>query len=251
MSEPSKVVLITGANRGLGLQLVKDFAYHGVTVLAGCRDLARGHIAVAGIAGDVHVVQLDVTDSGSINAAAARIEAEFGHLNVLINNAAISNTRMTPGMSIKDYLAISAASQIELEEMRAIWETNVFGVLAVSQAMLPLLRKAPHARIVNISGGSLTENADSAFPFRGFFTPGYVASKTALNAITMAFSIELETSTVKVNAVLPGSTPTQINGFMGGNSVEAAVTEVLRVALAGDEVPNGTFTRATNVTVPW
>ncbi len=129
-----------------------------------------------------------MTDRASIAAAAGRIRAEFGRLDLLVNNAAISNTRKQQlSLSLQDYANISLASNASLDEMRAVWETNVFGVLAVYQAMLPLLRESPDARIVNVSSGvgSLTINADPTFPYHKFFGPIYPASKTALNAITL------------------------------------------------------------------
>ena len=140
-----------------------------------------------------------------------------------------------------------------LDEMRAVWETNVFGVLAVTQAMLPLLREAPAARIVNVSSGvgSLTANSDPACPWRWFFGPVYPASKTALNAITLAFAIELEPAGIKVNAVSPGFTKTNLNGYEGTETVEEGAAEAVRVALLGPDGPTGTFTHATRGTIPW
>ena len=138
-----------------------------------------------------------------ISAAAERIRKEFGRLDVLIQNAAISNTSFVPGQSIEEYAKTVRPSNVSLDEVRAVWETNVFGVVAVTQAMLPLLREAPTARIVNVSSGvgSLTRNADPAFPWRSIFGPVYPASKTALNAITLAMAIELESTGIKVNLV--------------------------------------------------
>lgn len=137
--------------------------------------------------------------------------------------------------------------------MRAVWETNVFGVLAVYQSMLPLLRESPDARIVNVSSGvgSLTTNADPTYPYRAFFGPVYAASKTALNAMTLAMMNELELTGIKVNLVSPGFTKTNLNDFEGLESVEEGSREVVRVALLGPDGPSGTFTRADNVTIAW
>src|SRR5277367_916871 len=120
---------------------------------------------------------------------------------------------MRPGMSVEEYARATRPSVVSLNEVRAVWETNVFGVLAVTQAMLPLLREAPAARIVNVSSGvgSLTRTSDPAFPYRSIFGPVYSASKTALNAITLAMAIELETTGIKVNAACPGYTKTNLN----------------------------------------
>jgi len=137
--------------------------------------------------------------------------------------------------------------------VRAVWETNVFGVLAVYQSMLPLLRESPDARIVNVSSGvgSLTTNADPTYPYRAFFGPVYAASKTALNAMTLAMMNELELTGIKVNLVSPGFTKTNLNDFEGLESVEEGSREVVRVALLGPDGPSGTFTRADNVTIAW
>lgn len=252
MTHDKRVALVTGANQGIGLQIAKDLAQNGLVVLVGSRNLERGEAAAKTIDGDAHAIQIDVTDQASIAAAALRIRDEFGRLDLLINNAAISNTRMTPSMSMQDYAKISRASNISIDEVRAIWETNVFGVLAVTQAMLPLLREAPTARIVNVSSGlgSLTGAADPSYPYRGFFGPGYSASKTALNAITLAFAIELEETGIKVNAVSPGFTKTALNGYEGTETIEQGAAEAVRVALLGPDGPTGTFT-ATNRVIPW
>jgi len=248
------VALVTGANQGIGLQVAKELAAKGITVLVGSRNLARGVEAASSIAGDARAIQLDVTDRGSIADAAARIRGELGRLDILVQNAAISNVRKTQlGMSLQEYGAMSVASKVSLDEVRAIWETNVFGVLAVYQAMLPLLRDAPAGRIVNVSSGvgSLTRNADPAFGYRRMFTPGYAASKTALNAMTLAMAIELEGTSIKVNAVTPGFTKTNLNGYEGTETVEEGAVEAVKMALIGPDGPNGGFTGATLGTVPW
>jgi NAD(P)-dependent dehydrogenase (short-subunit alcohol dehydrogenase family) len=247
------VALVTGANQGIGLQIAMELAAHGFTVLVGSRNLARGEAAAKTIDGDARALQLDVTDRASIAAAAERIRKDLGRLDVLVNNAAISNTHKTPGMSLQEYAKISRPSNVPLDEVRAVWETNVFGVLAVTQALLPLLRETPGARIVNVSSGvgSLTRNSDPAFPYRSLFGPVYPASKTALNAITLAFAIELEPDGIKVNAVSPGFTKTALNGYEGTETVEEGAAEAVRVALLGPDGPTGTFTHAKLGTLPW
>lgn len=151
------------------------------------------------------------------------------------------------------YAKTTRASNVSLDEMRAVWDTNVFGVLAVCQAMLPLLRSAPAPRIVNVSSGvgSLTANSDPAFPYRAIFGPVYPASKTALNALTLALAIELESEGIKVNAISPGFTKTNLNGFTGTDTIEQGAREAVRVALLGPDSPTGTFTRWENSTIPW
>jgi NAD(P)-dependent dehydrogenase (short-subunit alcohol dehydrogenase family) len=247
------VALVTGANQGIGLQIAKDLVAHGFTVLVGSRNLERGEVAAKTIDGDARALQLDVTDKASIAAAAERIRKEFGRLDVLINNAAISKTGPRPDVTIEEYANSTRPSNVSLDEVRAVWETNVFGVLAVYQAMLPLLRETPAARIVNVSSGvgSLTMNSDPAFPYRSLFGPVYPASKTALNAMTLAMAIELEPAGIKVNAVSPGYTKTNLNNYAGTETVEEGAAEAVRVALLGPDGPTGTFTHAKFGTLPW
>lgn len=251
--QDKRVALVTGANQGVGFQVAKALAADGAIALVGSRDPARGEAAAREIGQGAVAVQIDVTDEASIRAAAERIRAEFGRLDLLVNNAAISNTRKQPGQSVADYAKSTQTSVVSLDEIRTVWETNVFGVVAVTQAMLPLLREAPSPRIVNVSSGvgSLTLNADPAYPWRSIFGPVYPASKTALNAMTLAMMIELEPAGIKVNLVSPGFTATNLNGYAGTESVEDGSREVIRVALLGPDAPSGTYTSWENKTIPW
>jgi NAD(P)-dependent dehydrogenase (short-subunit alcohol dehydrogenase family) len=247
-----RVALVTGANQGVGLQVARELVASGLTVLVGSRNLERGEAAAREIGPGAVPLQLDVTDGDSIAAAAERIRQETGRLDLLVNNAAISNT--TRGsLDPQEYAATKYPSTVSLDEVRAVWETNVFGVLAVYQAMLPLLRESPDARIVNVSSGvgSLTANADPAYPYHAMFGPVYPASKAALNAMTLAMMIELESTDIKVNLVSPAFTKTNLNGYAGTESVEDGSREVVRVALLGPDGPTGTFTRWENTTIPW
>jgi len=249
-----RVALITGANQGVGLQVAKEMVATGsYIVLVGSRDLAKGEAAAKQIGPDAIAIQIDVTDQASITAAAERIRKEFGRLDVLVNNAAISNTGRLPGVTIEDYAKLTRPSNVPLDEVRAVWETNVFGVLAVYQAMLPLLRESSAANIVNVSSGvgSLTANANPSNPYHKMFGPVYSASKAALNAITLAMMIELEDTPIKVRLVSPGFTSTNLNNYAGTQSVEDGSREVVRVALLGPDDPNGTFTRWENTAIPW
>jgi NAD(P)-dependent dehydrogenase (short-subunit alcohol dehydrogenase family) len=236
------VALVTGANKGIGLQIAKDLAKHGFTVLVGSRDLARGETAARSVGPDARAIQLDVTDQASIAAASRRIEDEIGRLDVLVNNAGIGHAGK-PGRSLKEIAQSGRPSVASLDEVRAVFETNVFGVIAVTQAMLPLLREAPAGRIVNVSSGSgsLTMNADPNNPRRAMFGAVYSPSKIALNAITLAFAVELEPTGIKVNAAAPGFTATDFNNFEGTRSVEQAAREPVRLALLGPDGPTGTF----------
>jgi NAD(P)-dependent dehydrogenase (short-subunit alcohol dehydrogenase family) len=246
------VALVTGANQGIGLQIAKDLVAHGFTVLVGSRNLERGEAAAKEVGPDARALQLDVTDQASIAAAAERIRKEVGRLDVLVNNAAISNTSKLPSMSVQDYAKLTRPSNVSLDEMRTVWETNVFGVLAVTQALLPLLREAPAARIVNVSSGvgSLTRNSDRAYAYRAIFGPVYPASKTALNAITLAMAIELESTGIKVNAACPGYAKTNLNNYTGTRTVEDGAREPVRVALLGPDGPTGTFSNEDGP-LPW
>ncbi|WP_315371502.1 SDR family NAD(P)-dependent oxidoreductase [Paenibacillus xylanexedens] len=235
------VALVTGANKGIGLQIAKDLTKQGFTVLVGSRSLENGETASKSIGSDSHALQLDVTDENSI-AAAERIRNEFGRLDVLVNNAGISHA----GRSGEPFPNGGAASGLltvaSLEDIRTVYETNVFGVIAVTQAMLPLLREAPAARIVNIgsTGGSLSWNSIPENSHRAMFG-AYSASKSAVHAVTLAFAFALESTNIKVNAACPGFTSTALNNFAGTRSVEQGASEAVRLAMIGADGPTGTF----------
>lgn len=252
MTEKSRIALVTGANQGIGLQIATDLAASGLTVLLASRNLDRGKSAAQSLNGDIHAIQLDVTDIASINAAATQIERQFGRLDILINNAGISRANGPESETMQDYIQRSRATLIPVDEVRTIWETNVFGVLAVTQAFVPLLRKSKGASIVNVSSslGSLTINS-TPNPYRATFNPGYGASKTALNAITLAFAIDLEAEGIKVNAVTPGFTSTALTNYEGTETVQQGAAEAVRVALLGSDGPTGTFTGSVNEAFPW
>ncbi len=247
-----RIALITGANQGVGRQVAQELVAAGVTVYVGSRDLARGEAAAAEIGAGATAIQIDVTDLASIAAAAERIRGEHGRLDLLVSNAGISNTGGGTGTP-EEMAASSTASRASLDEVRAIWDVNVFGVLAVYQAMLPLLRESSDARIVNVSSGvgSMASTIDPTFPYRAMYGPGYAASKTAENAMTLAMMIELEGTDIKINLVSPGFTSTALNNFAGTDSLEEGSREVVRVALLGPDGPTGTFTRWENATIPW
>lgn len=244
------VALVTGANQGVGFQIAKELAANGYIVYIGARNAGNGAKAAAEIGGNTHTVQLDVTQAATIAAAMDIIEKEYGRLDLLVNNAGISHAGK-PGRSLEEIMEASLASTASLDEIRTVWETNVFGVIAVTQAALPLLRKSSAARIVNVSSGlgSLTWIADPACWARDHFGIVYGASKTALNAVTLAFALELEKENIKVNATSPGFTATALNNFQGTDSLEVGSREPVRVALETDG-PTGGFTGPDGA-LPW
>jgi NAD(P)-dependent dehydrogenase (short-subunit alcohol dehydrogenase family) len=248
----NKVALVTGANKGIGHAIARELTARGFTVLVGARDPARGEAAANQIGGDARAIALDVTCGASIAAAALRIRRELGRLDVLVNNAAIALSATAHARLGSDIRRSGVPSEVSLEDVRAVFETNVFGVIAVTQAMLPLLREAPEARIVNVSSriGSLTAITDPAFPMRGIGGLAYGPSKTALNALTIAFAQELEGTAIKVNLACPGHTATDINGYSGSRTVAEAAREPVRLALLGPDGPTGMFSNEAGP-IPW
>lgn len=245
------VALVTGANKGIGLQIAKELALRGFKVLIGARKLELGVAAAESVGRSAQAIQLDVTDHASITAAALHIEAELGRLDVLVNNAGISRP-IKAGMPIEEMRNGDKVSRVSVEDMRTVFETNVFGVVAVSQAMLPLLRQSPAARIVNVSsaGGSLALK-DNPSEFSRQYVGVYQASKTALNAVTQALAIELEGTNIKVNAVCPGFTATDLSNYApGAGSVEDAARAPVRLAMLDSDGPTGTFSNAAGP-LPW
>lgn len=246
----NKVALVSGANTGVGFQIAKALAENGYIVYAGSRDLQKGETAVAEIGANSKAIQLDITNSDSVQSAVQRIESEFGYLTLLVNNAAISHVG-TPGRTMEEVLGAQRASIIPINDLKAVWETNVFSTLTVTQAFLPLLHKSSAARIVTVSSalGSLSINANPDNPYRSAFDAAYGASKTALNGIFLSLAIDLEKTNIKVHLVSPGFTATALNNFQGTDTVEEGSKEPIRVALAED-LPNGSFTGPSDFSGP-
>lgn len=247
--QEKNVALVTGANKGLGKQIAKELVANGYFVFVGSRDLANGQRAAEEIGAGSVAIQLDVTDALSIAAAAQRIAADVGRLDLLVNNAAIGQSGRYS--STPEILEASKASVALLDEMRTLFETNVLGVLAVTQAMLPLIRLSAKGLILNVSSaaGSLTLNSDPNFPYRPYFGATYPVSKTALNAVTLALAIELEDTNIKVRAASPSFTATAINGFLGTDTVEVGARALVLAAL-DTESPTGSFT-GPDGPLPW
>lgn len=246
----SRVVLVTGSTSGIGEAAALRFAANGDhVVFNSVRSVKEGE-RLASSTPNAHYVQGDIArPEESVRIIRDVIEA-CGRLDVLVNNAGITNAG-EPGRPMAEVVKSGRASVATLDEVRAVFETNVFGVIAVTQAMLPLLREAPAARIVNISsgGGSLTRNSDPTNPHRSMFGT-YSSSKAALNAVTLAFASDLESTGIKVNAADPGFTATDLNGFAGTRSVQEAAREPVRLALLDANGPTGTFSNEDGP-VPW
>jgi NAD(P)-dependent dehydrogenase (short-subunit alcohol dehydrogenase family) len=238
-----KVALVTGANRGIGFEIARQLGNEGMTVLVGARDGRRGEEAAERLRRDgidARPVVLDVTDAKTIEAAARQVEREFGKLDVLVNNAGVVLDRgLRP-------------SEVPLAILRATYETNVFGPAAVTQAFLPLLRKAEAGRVVNATSelGSLARNNDPGFEFAHIKLLAYNSSKTALNAVTVQWAHELRATPIKVNAADPGYTATDFNGHQGTQTVEEGAQAAVRLATLGPDGPTGGFFNA-HGPLPW
>ncbi|MCA2189201.1 SDR family oxidoreductase [Nonomuraea cavernae] len=221
--------LITGANRGIGFQIARLLGEHGVTAIVGARDEERGRAAAERL-GQPYV-RLDVTDETSVRAAAKWIEREYGALDILVNNAGIMGRSDEPdGVSRADAL-------------REVYEINVFGVVTVTDTLLPLLRRAPAARIVNLSSG-LGSLADSLDPDSRFYGQDYLAynsSKTALNMVTVVYANELRDTPIKVNAADPGYCATDMTDHNGYRTAEQGAAIAVRLATLGADGPTGAF----------
>ncbi|MDQ0667461.1 SDR family oxidoreductase [Pseudomonas sp. W2I6] len=226
--------LITGANKGIGLAIAKGLAEAGFFVWIGARDQHRGEQAVAQLrdAGlDAGLLELDVAVEDSVYRAAAMLSEQIGALDVLINNAGIA-ADMT-----------KAPSEVRMQDMKAVYEVNLFGPVRVTQAFLPLLKNAAHARIVMMSSGvgSLTLITDPTSIYSTVNLLDYTSSKVALNAVTVSFAKELEPLRIKVNAVEPGHVRTDLNGNSGVLTPEEGAQIVIKMSLLGPDGPTGGF----------
>jgi len=234
MSTPKKIALITGGNKGIGFEISRQLGKLGATVLVGSRDRKRGLIAAdylktEGI--DAHSVIIDVTHEPSVDRAADFIDQEYGRLDILVNNAGI--------MEDKTFKPSTIARDI----LHDVFETNFFGVITVTQAMLPLLKKSEAGRIVNISSslGSLTLQADLESPFGEFKFLGYDASKAALNSATIHFAHELRDTPIKVNSACPGWVKTDMGGAEAPGTVESGADTPVWLAMLPADGPSGGF----------
>lgn len=232
--------LVTGANKGIGKEIARLLVAEGFTVYVGSRDAGRGERAVEELGGGARLLVLDVTDADSIAAAARQVNT----LDILVNNAGI----MAGG---------SPAPEATLDDFRRTYETNVFGVLAVTNAFLPALRRSSRPRIVNVSSGtgSLTWSADPdrEFAFRPGVAAAYRSSKSALNALTLFYAQSLAPDGFKVNTLAPGLRRTDLNTIAAesaGDPAEAAAGAVA-LALLPEDGPTGRFLSWDGTAVPW
>jgi len=242
-STQTKIALVTGATRGIGLETVRQLAEAGLHVLLAGRDRDKAVAASLSLQAqglDVEAIALDVANDDSIAAAAAEVQRRHGRLDVLVNNAGVLRDDFT-----------RKPSEQSLDAWRETFDTNVFGVVATTQAFLPLLRQAPAARIVNVSSilGSNALHRDPASPIYEFKVPAYNVSKSAVNAWTVQLAHELRDTAIKVNAVHPGSVKTDMNAGGDLDVADGARTSV-RMALLPADGPSGGFVHFEE-TLPW
>jgi NAD(P)-dependent dehydrogenase (short-subunit alcohol dehydrogenase family) len=220
MSDPASVAIVTGANRGIGFEVCRQLKDRGYEVVLTARDQDRGEQAAAELG--VHSCRLDVADAESVEAASGWVEERFGRCDALVNNAGIL------------YDEWARAESADLDEVTSALETNLLGAWRTTLAFLPLLRRSPHSRIVNVSseGGSLAEMSGG--------TPAYSVSKAALNALTRLLAAELRPAGILVNSVCPGWTATDMGGD-GGRPVAEGAASVLWALTLPDDGPTGGF----------
>ncbi len=233
-----KIALITGANKGLGFEIARQLGKMGITVVLGARDEKKGEEAKATLTKeglDAHAVVIDVTNEGDVKRLGGWFQEKFGQLDILVNNAGVAEWGK-PG----------------LEAFRRTFDTNVFGVVAVTEALLPLLKKSPAGRIVNQSSilGSLTTLTTSGDQFGDFVDPAYTSSKAALNGYTVALANKLKNTSIKVNAAHPGWVKTDLGGDGAPTNVVDGAKTAVRLATLPDDGPTGRFFHMSNP-LPW
>jgi NAD(P)-dependent dehydrogenase (short-subunit alcohol dehydrogenase family) len=236
MAQEKKVALITGANRGIGFETAKQLGEQGITVVVGARKLDAAEETAAKLKAlgvDAYGIQLEVTSEADRKAAAKYIEEKFGKLDILINNAGVgASTGFTP-----------VNSEVTDEELTRIFGTNVFALIAVTRELLPLLKKSPAGRIVNLSSilGSLTLHADPNSPIAGFKSFAYDGSKSALNAYTIHLAWELKDTAIKVNSAHPGWVKTEMGTDAAPMEIPDGAKTSVALALLGADGPSGRF----------
>ncbi len=232
MAEDGRVALVSGANRGIGREVVRQLAVRGVTTILGSRDEEKGRTAAEGIDGEVVVRRLDVTDEKGIQNLAHEVEEEFGRLDVLVNNAGVSMDSGRRGVNA------------DLDVVRETLELNLFGAWRLCQVFVPLMQRNNYGRIVNVSSGM------GALNEMGGGSPAYRVSKTALNALTRLLASELRGSGILVNSVCPGWVRTDMGGSGAARSVEEGADTLVWAATLADNGPTGGFFRDRRP-IPW
>ena len=225
MAENGRVALVSGGNRGIGLEVCRRLAGEGLTVILGSRDEERGRQAAEGISGEVAVRQLDVADARSVERLASSVEDDFGRLDVLVNNAAISNDDGQSG------------AEADLDRVKEALEANLFGAWRLCEAAIPHMRRGGYGRLVNVSTGL------AALEDMGGGSPGYRISKTSLNALTRILASELRGTGILVNAVNPGWVQTDMGGANANRTVEEGADGVVWAATLPNNGPTGGFFR--------
>jgi NAD(P)-dependent dehydrogenase (short-subunit alcohol dehydrogenase family) len=249
MNDMTKIALITGANRGLGFEIARQLGQSGAKSLVAARDAEKGKQAAAELEAeglDVDTVVLDIESTSSIEAAAEQVTSDHGRLDILVNNAGILPEATTP----------DAAKPLDLSLFRRTFETNFFGAVAVTQSFLPLLRRSPAGRIVNVSTtmGSLTDQSDPSSQYYDLVVPAYQTSKAALNGLTIALAKSLAGTPIKVNSICPGWVQTDLGGPANRAAAPLLADDAARIAVTmatlPDDGPSGQFVDR-NGTVPW
>jgi NAD(P)-dependent dehydrogenase (short-subunit alcohol dehydrogenase family) len=246
-AQPEKTALVTGANRGIGREIARQLAEAGAHTLMTGRNRKAVAEAVEELRSDglpVEVLELDVASSDSIRAAADEVARRFGRLDILVNNA---------GIRVEEYGKLP--SQQPLHQWRETFESNLFGVVEVTCALLPLLRASPAGRIVNVASmlASLTRHSDpDSYTYSATFKslPAYSASKTAVNSWTVHLAWELRDTPIKVNSVHPGYTKTDLNDGEGDLDIPTGARTSVEMALLGADGPTGTFVHLGEI-LPW
>src|SRR5262245_40649817 len=237
------IALVTGANKGIGYETARSLASQGITVLIGARDEQRGKEAAANLQAeglDVHFLRLDVNDQSTHKSARNFIEDEFGRLDILVNNAAVAlDMNQKP-------------SEVDLQTIRKTFDTNFFGVISITQALLPLIRKSDAGRIVNVSSGlgSLTQNSDPGWEFYAGKLLACNSSTTALNAFTVILAHELKDTAIKVNSADPGFTATDMNNHRGYKTVGQGASVIIHLATLPADGATGSYFDDKGV-LPW
>lgn len=243
----SKIALVTGANKGIGFETSRQLAARGITVLMGARDTNRGSAAAEKLKKEglaVEAVQLDVTRADHIARVAALIEKKYGRLDILINNAGIAHT--------DEPFFTNSTATVPLQALRETFEVNFFGLVAVTQALLPLIRKSPAGRIVNLSSmlGSLALHSDPAAGLDQIKPLAYDASKTAVNQFTVHLASLLRDTPVKVNSAHPGWVKTDLGGEAAPMEIPDGAKTGVALATLDANGPSGGFFHL-GESLPW